>query len=99
MDILRAFSLCDKNYEINIIGTPVNPLFQANQIGKLLELKNIRVSIYDFDDDEKVVSETYTLGGTQETTFLTEFGLYRLLGRSNKPVAKIFQKWVYNVIK
>lgn len=30
---------------------------------------------------------------------MTEFGLYKLLLKSNKPVAKIFQKWVFNIIK
>jgi prophage antirepressor-like protein len=64
-----------------------------------LDIKFIIANIRDFDHDEKVLLQMQTLGGTQETTFLTEFGLYRLLGRSNKPVAKIFQKWVYNVIK
>jgi hypothetical protein len=31
--------------------------------------------------------------------FLTELGLYRLLGRSNKPIANIFQKWMVSTIK
>ena len=34
------------------------------------------MSITDFDESEKVVSTTDTLGGTQEVTFLTEKGLY-----------------------
>jgi prophage antirepressor-like protein len=99
MEILKAFSLYDKNYEINIIGTPENPLFQATQIAKLLEIRNIHSSICNFDIDEKVLRPTDTLGGPQEIAFLTELGLYRLLGRSAKPIAKQFQKWVANVIK
>ena len=99
MDILKAFNIGDTNFEINIQGTHKAPLFQANQIGKLLGLTNIRVSIAEFDEDEKVVSSTYTLGGSQQTTFLTEVGLYRLLNMSRKPIAVTFQKWVCKVIK
>ena len=55
MDLLQAFKLLDKEITINIQGTLDDPLFQANQIGEILELTNIRKSIKDFDTDEKVV--------------------------------------------
>jgi prophage antirepressor-like protein len=99
MDILKAFKLVDKEININIQGTLENPLFQANQIGKILELSNINENLKDFGSDEKVIILTYTLGGIQNVTFLTEIGLYRLLGRSRKPIASLFQKWIINVIK
>ena len=42
MDILKAFKLInDKNIEVNIKGTPEEPLFNAKQIGNILEIKNI----------------------------------------------------------
>jgi prophage antirepressor-like protein len=99
MDILEAFKLCDKEYKINITGDYENPLFQANQIGDILELTNIRATIKDFDEDEKIIKQTITSGGLQNVLFLTEFGLYRLLGISRKPIAKLFRKWVCDVIK
>ena len=99
MDILKAFSLNYKNIEINIQGTLNDPLFQANQIGKILELKNIHEATKDFDNDEKVLLTIMTNGGMQELTFFSEIGLYKLLGRSKKPIAAIFQKWVFNTIK
>jgi len=99
MDILKAFSLFDVEHHINIQGTLENPLFQANQIGKLLEISNIRESLRDFTDNERVVILTDTRGGSQETNFLTEFGLYRLLGRSRKPIAHKFQEWMVTVLK
>jgi prophage antirepressor-like protein len=99
MDILKIFNLYDNEIKINIIGTVENPLFQANQIGKLLGLRNIRESIKNFDEDERCVSTTDTLGGKQNITFLTEIGLYRLLGMSRKEEARIFQKWICNVVK
>ena len=99
MDILKAFSLFDVEHHINIQGTLENPLFQANQIGKLLGISNIRENLRDFSENEKVVSLTDTVQGSQETNFLTEFGLYRLLGRSRKPIAHKFQEWMVTVLK
>ena len=46
-----------------------------------------------------VVKEIYTQGGKQKATFLTEIGLYRLISRSNKPIAKPFQKWVMEIVR
>jgi hypothetical protein len=68
-------------------------------VGVVLELSNIRATIVDFDDSEKVVNKVYTLGGAQEVTFLTEKGLYKVLFRSRKPIAQKFQNWVCEVIK
>jgi prophage antirepressor-like protein len=100
MDILKAFSLLDENHTINIQGTPENPLFQANQIGQLLGITNIHQNIQEFSEKERHLCLTYTpQGGTQKTTFLTENGLYKILGRSRKPIAAIFQNWVIDVIK
>ena len=99
MDILKAFSLIDETHNINIQGTVENPLFQANQIGKLLGISNISDSIIKFEEDEKVIDLTYTNGGQQQLLFLTEIGLYKLLGRSRKAIAAIFQKWMINTIK
>jgi prophage antirepressor-like protein len=101
MDIVKAFADAglERGVTINIQGTPEDPLFQANQIGALLGLVNVRDAIKEFDDDEKGVGSTDTLGGQQNIMFLTELGLYRLLGMSRKPFARPFQKWVAKVVK
>ena len=99
MDILKEFKLLDKTIKINIQGTPENPLFQANQIGNLVEISNIKDNIRDFTNYEKVEIIFYTLGGSQKTTFLTEIGLYKLLNLSKKPISHTFQKWMINTIK
>ena len=52
------------------------------------------------NEKERVLCLTYTpLGGAQNTMFLTELGLYKVLGRSRKPIANIFQNWIIEVIK
>jgi hypothetical protein len=99
MDILKAFSLVDESHSINIQGTMEYPLFQANQIGKLLKISVIRTSMIDFDDEEKVTLTTESNGGPQNTLFLTELGLYKLLGRSRKPTAHKFQKSLINMLR
>jgi prophage antirepressor-like protein len=99
MEIVKAFESNNLNIQINILGTHENPLFRASDIGLILEVSNIRSSIQDFDDSEKVVHKADTLGGQQEVTFLTEKGLYQLLFLSRKPIAKQFKNWVFEVIK
>jgi prophage antirepressor-like protein len=63
--------------------------FKAADIGKVLGIVNIRTSIMNFDDDEKIVRTTYSSNsGNPETIFLTSQGVYRLLYNSKKEVAK-----------
>ncbi|PNH03855.1 hypothetical protein TSOC_010046, partial [Tetrabaena socialis] len=83
MEVAKLFQNASSQVTINIRGTKEEPLFQANQIGRLLGITKIRDSIKDFDEDEKVAGTTGTLGGQQQTLFLTELGLYRLLGQSH----------------
>jgi prophage antirepressor-like protein len=99
MDILKAFSLTDGEIHINIKGTYENPLFKANDIGKILGIKKIKDNIADFNDDEKEAITIGSLGGPQKTIFLTELGLYKIIGRSRKPIAQTFQKWIINIVK
>lgn len=99
MEIVKAFSENTLHTEITIKGTHKEPLFRASDIGLILELSNIRQSIKDFDETQKVVILNDTHGGTQQVTFLTEEGLYEVLSMSRKPIAKIFKKWVFNVVK
>lgn len=73
--------------------------FKASDIGKALNLSNIRVSIQNFDEDEQVVRKAYDLRGCeQDTTFLTSQGVYRLLYNSKKEIAKKFRKWAGNIL-
>jgi prophage antirepressor-like protein len=100
MDIIKAFQKNEIGINITIQGTYEEPLFRASDIGTVLEISNIRQSIHDFDNTEKHgVSTTDIIGRDQETTFLTEKGLYKVLFKSRKPIAKKFTDWVCEVIK
>ena len=49
-------------------------------------------------DEWKGHKRIMTLGGKQELTCISEQGLYFFLGRSDKPKALPFQKWVYGEV-
>lgn len=99
MDIVEAFTSELGEATINIQGTPEEPLFQANQVAAVLGFPNIRSQLADLPETYKVVAVADTPGGPQQTTFLTEVGLYRLVMRSRKEIAKPFQEWVVNTLK
>ena len=99
MDIVKAFNTNDLHTEIIIKGTVTDPLFRASDVGVVLDITTIHSVIRDFNESEKVLHTMHTLGGTQEVTFLTEKGLYKVLFRSRKPIAQKFQNWVCEVVK
>lgn len=89
-----------ENLNITIYGTYENPLFKANDIGELLDIKNIKDTIKNFNSKQKLgVVLTDPHGRLQETNMLTEQGLYKILMRSRKPIAEQFQDWVCEVIE
>lgn len=98
MEFIRSFVLDHSSHEVQIIEKDGRALVRAIDIGKVLGLTTVHKSIKDFDEDEKVMTPSQSLGGEQMTTFLTRDGVYRLVMRSNKPIAKPFKKWVVNVI-
>lgn len=99
MDIVKAFNTNELHTEIIIKGTHEDPLFRASDIGIILDISSIRSVIRQFNESEKVVHSMHTLGGTQDVTFLTEKGLYKILFKSRKPIAEKFQNWICEVIK
>ena len=73
---------------IQVYGSYEEPLFKAKDIGDLLEIKDIKSTIRDFDKDEvHSMHLTDSLGREQETNMLKEQGLYKILMISRKPIA------------
>ena len=78
--IVKAF----ENNPIAILHEDINSkkiyYFKASDIGKALGIVNIRSTIQNYDDDERVVRNVYDPQGTpQDTIFLSSQGVYRLL--------------------
>ncbi len=97
--IVKAF----ENNPISILqennNNKKNYYFKASDIAKALNISQIRSSIQNFDEDEKVVRKVDDLRGcVQDTTFLTSQGVYRLLYNSKKEAAKKFRKWAGNIL-
>ena len=70
------------------------PWFSSADVGKILQLSNIRASVALLDDDEKGVNTIDTPGGKQEISIVSESGLYALIFKSRRPEAKKFRRWV-----
>ena len=85
--------------KFKVYGTLNIPLFLAKDVASWIEHSNVSSMLKSIDEDEKVLNNVYTLGGTQETWFLTEDGLYEVLMQSRKPIAKQFKKQVKNILK
>lgn len=68
--------------------------FVANEVCKLLDIKNTSDAVSRLDDDEKLTSVIPIAGQSRNVTIISESGLYALIFKSNKPSAKKFRKWV-----
>jgi prophage antirepressor-like protein len=103
LSVLKDDNLLIKQFndlDITIYGTYEEPLFKAKDIGDLLGIKDIKSTLRDFDKDEVHSMHLIdSLGREQETNMLKEQGLYKILMISRKPIAKQFQKWVFDIIK
>ena len=73
--------------------------FVGKDIAGILGFSNSRKAIADHvDDEDKGVTNCYTLGGNQNITVINESGLYSLIFGSKLPSAKKFKHWVTNEI-
>lgn len=97
MKIIKQQEVLGK--EFKVYGDFNNPLFLAKDVADWIEHSNSRMMLQSVDDNEKVVSNAYTLGGEQEQWFLTEDGLYEVLMQSRKPIAKQFKIEVKKILK
>ena len=84
---------------LTVYGDFENPLFLAKEVAEWIEydVSSVNKMLNNVDEDEKVRNIIPTLGGNQETWFLTEDGLYEVLMQSRKPIAKQFKKEVKDV--
>lgn len=87
--------------QFRVYGTAEEPLLLAKDVAEWIEYdaSSVNKMITNVDDDEKVRKNVPTLGGIQESWFLTENGLYEVLMQSRKPIAKQFKKEVKEILK
>ena len=69
--------------------------FVANDICDVLEIGNSRQALAGLDNDEKgCVIINDAIGRPRNTSIINEPGFYSLVGKSRKPQAKVFKRWV-----
>lgn len=87
-----------EKYNVRVTGTFKDPWFVTKDICDILDIKNNRDVISKFPDKWKGVVKTDTLGGDQTMSTVNESGLYKLVMRSNKPIAIKFQEWICEIV-
>jgi prophage antirepressor-like protein len=102
MDILQQFVFDGTDHEVRIVhDSDGEPFFVATDIAKVLGIGPTHTNqlTSKLDSDEKGNCEIVTPGGSQNMTVLTEAGVYRVIMRSNKEIARPFQKWICQILK
>ena len=85
---------------IRIVGTYDSPMFVASDICKILGLTNVTETLRSLPDKWKKICDlslsevTSTARKQQEMNCISEAGLYKIIMRSNKPIAQKFQEVV-----
>jgi prophage antirepressor-like protein len=83
---------------VRIVMKDGMPWFMAKDVCDALGLSNSRKATGQLDESEKDVTTSYTLGGNQKVTILSESGLYSLVFQSRKKHAKKFKLWITNEV-
>ena len=87
-----------ENHTVRTVATDGETWFLAADVCDVFGIKDPSDATGRLDDDEKGSVKTPTLGGTQQMNVVNQFGLTRLILRSNKPKAKLFQRWVIHEV-
>ena len=87
-------TICFNENNIRVIGTYNEPYFVAKDVCNILELKDVSNALLNIPEKWKGTKVISTLGGKQDMRIINEAGLYKLIMRSNKPIAQKFQEAV-----
>ena len=90
---LQVFSY--EGNEIRTVRRGGEPWWVLKDICAVLDISNSRDAAFRLDEDEKDdVGITDAIGRQQNTTIISESGLYNVILLSRKPEAKKFKRWV-----
>lgn len=87
-----------ENIELRIITVSNETFWVGKDVCLALGLQNHRDALSSLDPDEVRESVIPTPSGNQTMKCVNESGLYHLIFKSRKPIAKEFRKWVTNVV-
>ena len=80
--------------ELRVVSYNNEPWFVAKDICDALDISQVCRATENLPDNWKGVKVIHTLGGNQEMTIINEPALYKIIMRSNKPNAQVFQNKV-----
>lgn len=89
------------NFNENQVRTQLihgEPWFCLSDCCGALEIKSSKDVVRQLPHKGAVLTRLLTKGGIQETYFINEPNLYRLVFRSRKPQAQAFADWVYSEV-
>lgn len=93
MNELQVFQY--NSMEVRTVRKDGEPWFVLKDVCQVLDLGSPHKVAERLDEDERnQIPVTDSLGRQQETTIISESGLYAVILRSDKPEAKPFRKWV-----
>lgn len=75
---VEVFSFSQEKAPIRVQLISNEPWFVAKDVCEVLGHSNHKMAVKSLDEDEKGVSSVYSLGGNQQTTVVSESGLYSL---------------------
>lgn len=81
----------DEEHIIRSAGTHEEPLFCARDVCLILGIQNVSDAIGRLEAEPAGLVSSYTRGGRQEMSYISEEGLYELVFTSKKPIAKQFR--------
>lgn len=87
-------SLSFENANVRVFGTYNQPWFIAKNICEILEISNVSDALRNIPDKWKSQETISHNTGAKSVITINEPGLYKLIMRSNKPVAQKFQNWI-----
>lgn len=79
------------SYQIRVVQVDNEPWFVANDVCKVLEIKNTTQAIQRLEEDERSM---FNIGRQGEANIVNEYGLYSLILTSRKDEAKKFKRWI-----
>ena len=88
----KSLSFNDEN--IRVLGTSENPMFVVKDICKILGLSNVTEVLRNIPENWKCSASLKSGQGLQTSNVVNQAGLYKIIMRCNKPVAKPFQDFV-----
>jgi len=82
------------NNDIRTVLISNEPWWVAADVCSALDIVDVSKSVTRLNPKGVLETRTLTKGGSQVMTIINEPNLYRLVLRSNKPMAEAFQDWI-----